>query len=304
MPHTAVAAVSADARLFDRLSEPATLRVHSRHERTVNLLQGDFLFCISTDELDDAPRTVRVGAAHWPQVAASADEAQIIGSAIWLDSSSGAASCTILLDDARRWAPSHAPVDASRIPALVEAIEASIRPAAARAGFERAVAAELTARTRRLEQAVAAADGPAVVDAARRLLGLGVGLTPSGDDVLCGLALVANLPGAATAAAMPALRTLADDLPAATTPVSAATLAEALDGRGRDRLHRLLSAATTADRATDLAAATASVRAIGHTSGADLLAGIRCGLRAEQSLRSTASRSTTPRPTASRRKAA
>ncbi|MGH3386172.1 MAG: DUF2877 domain-containing protein [Nocardioidaceae bacterium] len=109
-----------------------------------------------------------------------------------------------------------------------------------------------------------------------RLLGLGPGLTPAGDDVLAG-ALVAL-----SAAAHPAAGRLVAAVAAArpftrTTTVSAALLAHAARGECIPPVAAYLRAL---DRGTDLEAARADLLGVGHTSGWALLLGVHYGLAA------------------------
>jgi Protein of unknown function (DUF2877) len=114
---------------------------------------------------------------------------------------------------------------------------------------------------------------------ARGLIGLGPGLTPSGDDVLagallgldaCGLQSVAAQLGAHVAAAAEL----------GTSPLSTAFLHCAIAGETSAILHHALSLAlTNADWPTALD----SLNRIGHTSGWDHLAGFLLALNAVQS---------------------
>jgi hypothetical protein len=110
------------------------------------------------------------------------------------------------------------------------------------------------------------------------LLGLGPGLTPSGDDVLCGALIALHAIGhrhAADALGQAALRKAAT----ATTALSRAFLAAAAGGQGAEALHALL-AAVLCVRAERLDALVGDVVRIGHTSGWDALAGAIMVLRA------------------------
>lgn len=133
----------------------------------------------------------------------------------------------------------------------------------------------LAHRPRAAAQAVAAT---AVRTAALDLLGLGVGSTPSGDDLVAG-ALVTVLrlrPDLALG-----LGALADQVATAaltrTTPVSAALLRWAAAG---EAVPELLALVDALGRGQDPAAATARLLRIGHSSGRDLAHGVALGAAA------------------------
>lgn len=106
------------------------------------------------------------------------------------------------------------------------------------------------------------------------LVGLGQGLTPSGDDLLCGLTLA--LPRTGPWAARRSALVAAIDAAAHTTvPLSASFLSDAGRGQARSQVHELVSALTTG---TDVPGAVEAVLTIGHRSGHDLLTGLLSGL--------------------------
>jgi hypothetical protein len=112
---------------------------------------------------------------------------------------------------------------------------------------------------------------------AARLAGLGGGLTPAGADLVVGVCLAAwaGLFGAGTAALCPGL---AATVAAQTTTLSAAYVTAAARGECAHHWHQLFDALT--DRSDSaLRAATRSLLAVGHTSGADALAGFILSLR-------------------------
>jgi hypothetical protein len=104
------------------------------------------------------------------------------------------------------------------------------------------------------------------------LVGLGPGLTPSGDDALAGALIALHECGNAGAAAGFAERVL----PLArlrTNKISFAHLAAAADGEGAEPIHDILAALASADE-SDIASGLARIDRIGHTSGWDAVAGI------------------------------
>jgi len=136
-------------------------------------------------------------------------------------------------------------------------------------------------RARALAEACVRDDPTAGAAAAVALLGLGPGLTPSGDD-FAGAAFFARiLLARAGAADRQRWRTAADRVlaaaPALTHPISVALLGDLLDGCAYGPLHDLAHVlATSAPAAVADDAARALVR-IGHASGSDMLSGFIAG---------------------------
>jgi Protein of unknown function (DUF2877) len=109
------------------------------------------------------------------------------------------------------------------------------------------------------------------------LIGLGPGLTPSGDDFLGG-ALIALSLLRANALRLSLWQILQPLLPALSNDISAAHLAAAATGLGSDALHDLLGAVITGR--ADLVPIHVRAAGIGHTSGLDAIAGAATVLRA------------------------
>jgi Protein of unknown function (DUF2877) len=110
------------------------------------------------------------------------------------------------------------------------------------------------------------------------LIGLGPGLTPSGDDYLGGLLIALSLIGR-TRLRDRLWQALEPLLIRRTGDISRAHLAAAADGLGNSALHAVLCA-ILAGRTDVISVAVASIGGIGHTSGWDTLAGSIAGLRA------------------------
>lgn len=111
------------------------------------------------------------------------------------------------------------------------------------------------------------------------LIGRGPGLTPSGDDALAGILLVAHAHGVAGPVAEAVRARLGS-----TTAVSAALLDAAADGYAAADVVALVDAAVAGDAAA-VARTLPAVLAIGHTSGADLVIGVAAALRHLRHLR-------------------
>jgi hypothetical protein len=132
------------------------------------------------------------------------------------------------------------------------------------------------------------------VEQSERIVGLGPGLTPSGDDFLCGLLLALRLLTPCVSPAVPAggaAVRLADWIGAAvtsdattrTTALSATLLHCAAAGQASGEAAGVLRA-LTCPGGQGLTVATRRLLATGHTSGADLAWGLAAGARAVTSL--------------------
>jgi uncharacterized protein DUF2877 len=134
----------------------------------------------------------------------------------------------------------------------------------------------------------AAGDLAHAVDAAERIVGLGPGLTPSGDDILAGLLVSLRTFGEAVPGGTAAIR-LADWLGAAvtahagtrTTALSATLLHCAAQGQAAMEVAAVLRGIAGQ---SELRPAVRRLLGAGHTSGADLIWGLLAGCRAILSL--------------------
>jgi hypothetical protein len=112
--------------------------------------------------------------------------------------------------------------------------------------------------------------GNALEDEAQTLIGLGPGLTPSGDDYLGGVLIALRQLGR-EAQARGLWRWLEPRLQR-TSAISAAHLAAAAAGEGHEALHACLYA--LCERSADWTRALDELESVGHTSGWDSLAGV------------------------------
>ncbi|MFC0863504.1 DUF2877 domain-containing protein [Sphaerimonospora cavernae] len=180
----------------------------------------------------------------------------------------------------RRWwdpAPPLGAADPVRLPAALAVLDEIGARSPRRPGLDPAGAPALLARgclSGSLVDGVTAAEG---------LIGLGPGLTPSGDDMLSGLLVTLRHLGRAADA--PGAVRLADWLAAAvtydartrTTPISATLLHCAAHGQAGSEVLGVLRGVAGLQ---PLEPAVHRLLRLGHTSGADMLLGIRIGLSA------------------------
>ncbi|MEN9539748.1 MAG: hypothetical protein RLZZ126_1983 [Pseudomonadota bacterium] len=134
-----------------------------------------------------------------------------------------------------------------------------------------------------LQAALRSADLAAIAAASIALLGLGPGLTPSGDDLVGGVWFALRLliqPQAHAALAKPfdaARESILDAAATRTNRISAALLQDTLDGASYRVLHEAAAAIAAQDRPDTVAACTRLVQ-LGASSGADMLAGLLTAL--------------------------
>lgn len=131
-----------------------------------------------------------------------------------------------------------------------------------------------------LASALAANDPVGAAESAAPLLGLGAGLTPSGDDFVGGAffarATLAQLGEAHGVLWRRAAATVGRTASGATHPISEAILRDLLEGHGWSPLHELARALASDDESAAAEAASRLTR-LGHSSGWDLLAGFVAG---------------------------
>ncbi|MFZ3566240.1 DUF2877 domain-containing protein [Streptomyces sp. BH097] len=301
---SSLTALSADAELLARL-RPGRLSGHvdSAFTHVINVLTSDDeLVSLCARGLDDAPWSARVDIEDWSASGIRAGTPVTL-TAGGITLGAPARHVVLMTSRPREWHSKPAalrltgPQLAVRARVLAELLDAHGTHGGMRTPpdspnvFEAAVAAELLRGQEALRRSVLAGDGPGLRAAVTQLLGLGLGLTPSGDDFLTGLGLLAAQLGSRTTGCVTAAREVLDRHPDRTTRLSRTTLREALRGRVRqsllDVLHPLLAPAApaAAELSRRLRPSVDRVLAIGHTSGADLLSGLLSGLRLEAELR-------------------
>lgn len=299
--HTAARALSMDVALVERLSRDVIRgEVDSVFAHAVNLRTFDGgLVSLCTRDLDDAPWSVRLDLAGLPGGLEVGAAATLTLEGITFDEGGW---MSIGFADVEKWNPILTPLraDSATLVARLGIVQQLLDARGVRGGvltpqgdaadpFATAVARELGHAVDALLTAERGRDERGVSAAVLRMLGLGPGLTPAGDDVLTGLALVAAQPGSRIALLRGALSAALRDEPQHTTLLATVTILQALRGRARQRLLDLMDrlAGPVTGRARDdcrVMTAAEHVLGIGHTSGTDILSGILAGLRLEREL--------------------
>jgi hypothetical protein len=191
------------------------------------------------------------------------------------------AAVAVSVDAAQAWAPP--PVRGTGRPNL-EALRACLDGHVPEEGLGCVILGVDNALSVHAQPALEAVDrwlaGNTLGNEAAQLIGLGPGLTPSGDDYLGGVLMALRWVGRG-AQADSLWRWLEPLLAQRTSAISAAHLAAAAGGEVHEALHEVLSD-LSAWEAPDLLPSLARLDAIGHTSGWDALAGIVAVARTSQ----------------------
>jgi hypothetical protein len=114
---------------------------------------------------------------------------------------------------------------------------------------------------------------------ATSLLGLGPGLTPSGDDFLVGLFAVLNLEDAPGHGLLGGGAAVLDDAARSTHAISLAALRHAVRGRVPEPVVAFIEQLTVGGSRERVLDALRRVLALGSTSGADIAAGVVAGFQ-------------------------
>jgi hypothetical protein len=296
-----------DAALLAMLQEhPGCGEVHSGFDKVINITAPwGGLVSLAATQLDDAPWTIRAGASDWSGLGIRAGDPVLMDSRQLSFGKKG--SPAVRLAGAREWFAKKTALDGLaasdfqfRADALDSVLEARgvrggiLESAGERNDFEEGIAAGLRTGRESFMKAIRSDDADRTAEAALQLLGLGPGLTPAGDDLLAGFAVLASQPGSRLAVARGVLADVVPSNARRTTELSWTTLQETLRGRARESVLELLSrllrstAEDPAGLARHLRVPLDRVLCIGHTSGTDILSGLLAGLRLEAELRGPA----------------
>ncbi len=286
-------ALSCHDLLKERLAGgPKTGVVHSVFRHVVNLYFAeddfeDFLVCLAAKSVDDAPFTLRADFGGYND---SLDALVAKGIAVAASPMGIELGRHVFVDwrQAVLWHPvlpvlnTGSPTVGSNLSALGHALAA----AGEKCGFVGLFGKQpldlfqqaLADRSRALLGALVARNPKDIAEAAFPLLGLGPGLTPSGDDFLLGLMACLSLAGHPDQEVLPVLQSIVTQGKAQTNLISYAALFHAAQGQVRACICALLQALAGAEPADVLPGAIRQVMEIGGTSGCDICAGIYAGL--------------------------
>lgn len=264
---TVLRAVSADARLFTGMRQPATVAYASRSVVNLSGPRNNWLMLCDA-RLGGGPRTVLVEPGSDLRGVVS------VGQTVIIDRSclAGPAGGIVTWKDAHRWTP--APplgigVGVGRRVTLAEQIIGALGCFEARP--------LISGPVRDLREGCLELNPPKIQHALAELVGLGPGLTPAGDDYLCGyLAALQHISGENPRAAT--ARTLIADAmgtgPRHTQPLSDFLLGEYRTGMIPEFLSNCLQTLLHPSTTAQLSRSVRRVLSHGATSGTEMMLGL------------------------------
>lgn len=276
-------ASSIDTALLGRLRTIGLVgRVHSVFERAINFESADIgMVTLACKSIGNGPFTLLIDAARIPADIARAGD-RVRGDAQSLLVGDGAA---VRLAGASLWhgqLPDY-PANDSTLAAKLGAMKALLRREGRPGGMLGARAIDgpfavmasrsLQHEARRLSAALCCGDSQLAGVHARAIVGLGPGLTPSGDDFLLGVLTVLNVPGHPGKQHLPALTQAILGAIGSTNEISFAMLSRALVGAAPERVVGLIEAIVRG-AGSDLIVSLRRVLEIGSCSGTDIACGV------------------------------
>ncbi len=254
--------------------EGGTYQVHSRFRRVVNLTDGDSLVSVVEPGVGAGPLNLVVTDLD-PEGIARLDVGR---SAVQLDTKRFELGAGQTFDSGVSLSGADAETIAANTAALRELLVAlapekslaflldESRVERFRAGFERTLAEHLTHCVRDMFTSD-------LLRGVSRLKGAGFGLTPSGDDFICGLLVGMHVLEQIQTIDLMSLRSAVYEAAKSGSILTDTALALARDGLVFEQFKDLITALGYGSH-TDLRRATVRLLAVGHTSGADIATGL------------------------------
>ena len=249
-------------------------RVHSTFRSVINITTDQAeLLSLTSASVARGPRSIRLGLDRMDHYGITRGD-RVVGDGHTLS----VGNSLVIITAATPWwddSPASGPPVAERV-SQMNALLGVPRSPEASSPFESAVAGRVAQSLEALGVAVRADDEEGAYAAASSIAGLGIGLTPTGDDVLTGAAYVASRLGGCLDVVRRAVTRVVEAQ--STNELSLTAMRCALRGRAVQPLEDLYSwlCGATVPNPDHLVA---DLKAIGHTSGADLALGLLTAVR-------------------------
>ncbi|WP_313637133.1 DUF2877 domain-containing protein [Paenibacillus sp.] len=282
-------AKSGDTRFLDRIdAETFYGTVHSTFNRTLNIrcLNSGELYTIACRDFDDGPNTIIADFADLRHFHIRVNES-IYGMANQIRIGN---QMILFTKNSRRWTctlpdfPKSTSLLKKNLPIAMRYINefgqgGGIQPCQQSGNiFDKEITRMLKERSDALLEAFIWGREQGVILAARQLLGLGPGLTPSGDDFLVGLFAVMNLQGSPLSVFKSLYSQIIIHAQQLTNEISFAALHQATQGQVRESMVQFIKALLNGNTETFFPTLS-TVLGIGSSSGTDIAMGICSGLQ-------------------------
>lgn len=272
--------------LQDVLSPSFSACIHSVYEHVINICNhhDNKMYCLTSDSMDNAPATIKLYLPYkfdFRQVAA-------VGDAVMFtieDRFDSSTPLVVHMKNAKSWICKLPVFPDKDIVTLVRNMEVLRRTIAVYGKTASGIFADvLEQRVIALMDALNSNDFAQAINNGLKLLGLGCGQTPAGDDFLCGLITVFNMEQAPFDAEFRQFgHRIAAESVQKTTMISKLMLHNAALGLARAHVINLLEGLTQDLPPEQIEESAKKVIRIGSSSGTDLavglVAGVELGLR-------------------------
>ncbi|WP_246016356.1 DUF2877 domain-containing protein [Cohnella phaseoli] len=265
--------------------------IHSTFTRTINIhcLEDDELYTLACDQIDNGPNTLVIDKERLDDIELAVNvpiyaenQKLYIGNQL-----------VISIDKASLWE--------SKLPEYPSSLEALHRNMSKMKGyidlhgkgggikkalepqspFDAEMSKMIEERTLTLLAHILRKDMPEALTSASRLIGLGPGLTPSGDDFLVGLFTVLNIPNSQLFRYRMLAHLVVQEAKTLTNEISFMALKKASRGQVRESIIHLVKSIFTGND-EEFTLSLNKVLTIGSTSGTDIALGIYRGLEANR----------------------
>lgn len=281
-------AKSGDAEFLQRIeSSSFSGFVHSIFDRTINIqcFENGELYTIACSQLDNGPNTLVVDRKRFHDAGLAVHDQVMVREKTLLIGN----KLAISIEQAKEWEcllpayPSDITILNKNVTIMKEYVAAhgktggmkmASQPASV---FEAEVTNLLVSRSGKLRNELAASRWAEAYKQAIGLVGLGPGLTPSGDDFLTGLFSIYNMQNIPCCLPCHFFEDITNSSKNLTNEISCMMVKKAAIGQVRESIVSLLHSLTGGTR-EEVVLSLGNVLSIGSSSGTDMALGLICGL--------------------------
>ena len=281
-------AKSGDENFIQQIEQSAFYGiVHSIFARVINIycVNTDELFSLACNKVDNGPNTLVIGISEFVGTSVQVNDNVFVKNGILFIEDKE----SISIEYVKKWIgtlPSY-PDDSAKLMLNLIKMKKYIHAHGVSGGIKRSVLSNnifenemskiLEEQSNGLVRALANHDFPEALQCATKLIGLGPGLTPSGDDFIVGLLTVFNIPDSPCYTYRAFGFDLVKVAKKLTNDVSFIALKKSSTGMVRQTIIRLLHSLMDGEE-KEMIHALDNVLNIGSSSGTDIALGIVCGL--------------------------